>query len=42
MRSEGLNGKTMWIYSEPVEYMDGYEEKEEEIKAFLIEKSLEW
>jgi hypothetical protein len=29
-------------YSEPVEYMPGYEEKEDTIKAFLIEKALEW
>ena len=29
-------------YSEIVEYMNGYEEKEEVIKAFLIEKALEW
>lgn len=29
-------------YAEPVEYMPGFEEKEETIKAFLIEKALEW
>jgi hypothetical protein len=29
-------------YSESVEFMNGYEEKEEVIKAFLIEKALEW
>jgi len=29
-------------YAEPVEYMDGYEEDEGFIKAFLIEKALEW
>jgi hypothetical protein len=29
-------------YTEMVEYMDGYEENEEVIKAFLIEKALEW
>jgi hypothetical protein len=29
-------------YSEPVDFMDGYEETEEVIKAFLIEKALEW
>ena len=27
---------------EIVEYMNGYEEKEEVIKNFLIEKALEW
>ena len=29
-------------YSEPVDFMDGYEVSEESVKAFLIEKSLEW
>jgi len=29
-------------YSEPAEYMPGYEAKEETIKAFLIEKALDW
>ena len=29
-------------YAEHVEYMPGFEEKEETIKAFLIEKALEW
>ena len=29
-------------YSELVDFMNGYEEKEDVIKAFLIEKSLEW
>ena len=29
-------------YSEPVEYINGYEVQEEVIKAFLIEKALEW
>ena len=29
-------------YSESVEYLDEYEEKEEVIKAFLVEKALEW
>ena len=29
-------------YSEPVEYMNGYEVEDEVIKAFLIDKSLEW
>ena len=29
-------------YSEPVVYMNGYEENEDVIKAFLIEKALEW
>ena len=30
------------VYSEPVVYMNGYEEKEEVIKAFLIQKAMEW
>lgn len=29
-------------YSEQVDYLPEYEEKEETIKAFLIEKALEW
>jgi hypothetical protein len=29
-------------YSEPVEYLDGFAVQDEEIKTFLIEKSLEW
>jgi len=29
-------------YSEPVEYMSGFEMSEEAVKEFLIEKSLEW
>ena len=29
-------------YSESVDYMNGYEENADKIKAFLIEKALEW
>ena len=29
-------------YSEPVEYMNGFEVSEEAVKGFLVEKALEW
>jgi len=34
--------RQFYLVGGPVEYMDGYEENEEVIKSFLIEKSLEW
>ena len=29
-------------YSEPVEYMSGFEVSEEAVKGFLVDKALEW